>query len=148
VGGEIMEWDPFEEMHEFQRRMNKAFEAFFSRPHVKSLSLDVHTPLSDVIDKGNHIIASIDLPGVEKEDVILSVSDNKIEVRAQRKHEVKVQKKGYYKHERSYGGFYRIIPLPSSVDPDSAQAVYKNGVLEIKLKKSKSKKVAKKVEVK
>jgi len=142
-----MEWDPFDEMREFQKRMNKAFEAFFQRPRMKSLSIGVRSPLSDVIDKGDHFVVRVDLPGVEKEDIILNTSDRSVEVRAEKKHEVKVQKKGYYRHERSYGGFYRVIPLPSYIDPDSAKASYKNGVLEIKVKKSKTKKVSKKVRV-
>ncbi len=142
-----MYWSPFDEMREFQRRMNKAFESFFSRPDVKRVSFDKDSPLSDVIDKGDRFVVRVDLPGVEKQDIVLNVRENIVEVRAEKKHEVKVQKKGYYRHERSYGGFYRVIPLPSNVDPDSVKTSYKNGVLEIKLQKSKTKKVAKKVRV-
>ncbi|MFH1332107.1 MAG: Hsp20/alpha crystallin family protein [archaeon] len=142
-----MEWNPFGEMREFQKRMNKAFEDFFKKPRMKSLSVDAHSPLSDVIDKGNQFIVKVDLPGVEKEDIILNTTERSVEVRAEKKREVKIQKKGYYRHERSYGGFYRVVPLPSFIDPDSAKASYKNGVLEIKVKKSKTKKVSKKVRV-
>jgi HSP20 family protein len=142
-----MERDLFEEMREFQKRMNKAFDSFFNRPQMKEFGMNFYNPLSDVIDKGDHVVVHVDLPGVEKEDIVLGVTDTHIEVRAQKKHEVKVQKKGYYRHEHSYGGFYRVIPLPANVDSDSAKAVYKNGVLEIKLQKSKTKKVSKKVKV-
>lgn len=142
-----MYWDPFEEMGEFQRHMNKAFESFFNRPDMKRLAIDMHTPNSDIIEKDDHVIVRVDLPGVGKEDIILTVTDSNIEVRAQKKQEVKVQKKGYYRHERSYGGFYRVIPLPSGVNPDSAKASFKNGVLEVRLQKSKTKKVTKKVRV-
>ncbi|MEM4244874.1 MAG: Hsp20/alpha crystallin family protein [Candidatus Nanoarchaeia archaeon] len=142
-----MYWDPFDEMREFQKRMNKAFESFFNRPEMKRLPLDIHTPYSDVIEKDDHVIVRMDLPGVEKEDIFLTVTDNNIEVRAQKKHELKVKKKGYFRHERSYGGFYRVVPLPANVNPDSAKAEYRNGVLEVKLQKSKTKKIAKKVKV-
>lgn len=142
-----MHWDPFNEMREFQRRMNKSFESFFKGSDIGKLNEAMRYPASDVIDKDNHVIVRVDLPGVEKEDVITTVNDNHIEVRAQKKHEVKVKKKGYYRHECSYGGFYRVIPLPSNVDPSSAKAHYKNGVLEVKLIKSKAKKVSKKVKV-
>lgn len=142
-----MPWDPFEEMRGFQRRMNRAFEAFFSRPGMKRFSLEASHPASDVIDRGDHVVVRIDLPGVDKEDIILNITGGSVEVRAQRKQEVKVQKKGYYKHERSYGGFYRVIPLQSAIDPGTAKASYKNGVLEVRIQKSKAKKVSKKVRV-
>ncbi len=142
-----MEWGPFEEMRELQKRINKTFESFFNKPQVKSLSVNTYSPLSDVIDKEGYILVKVDPPRVEKEDIAINITNQSIEVRAHKKHEVKIQKKGYYKHERSYGGFYRVIHLPSSVDADSAKAVYKNGVLEINLQKSKTKKISKKVKV-
>lgn len=142
-----MYWDPFEEMREFQKRMNKAFEPFFNRSEMKRLAIDMHSPYSDVIEKDDHVTVRVDLPGVEKEDIVFMVKDSNIEVRAQKKHEVKVKKKGYYRHERSYGGFYRVIPLPSDVNPESAKVEYKDGVLEVRLQKSKAKKVTKKVKV-
>jgi HSP20 family protein len=143
-----MYWDPFEDMHEFQKRMNKTFESFFKGVNFKELNAGM-TPLkNDFIDKGDYVRVKLDLPGVEKEDVVVTVRDDHIEVRAQTKHEVRVQKKGYYKHERSYGGFYRIIPLSSKVNHDSVKTNYNGEVLEIVLRKSKAKKVSKNVKVK
>ncbi len=142
-----MYWDPFDEMREFQRRTNKEFGSFFSKINRKDLLTDVHSLLNNIVDEGDHIIVKMGLPGVDKENIVLTVTDHSLEVKAQKKHELKVEKKGFYKHERSYGGFYRMIPLPSNVNPESVKSVFKNGVLKIRLQKSKSKKIVKKVEV-
>lgn len=147
-------WDPFEEMKEFKKRMDKAFAEFFKKPETKLLSTEkkmlpaLKEPASDVMIKGDDIVVSIDLPGVEKKDIQLNVTENYVEVKAEKKHEVKVEKKGFFKQERSYSGFYRVIPLPAEVKADKADASYNNGVLDIKIPlKEKTKKI-KKIEVK
>lgn len=143
-----MNWDPIKEMREFQKGINKRFESFFNKPHMKGISTNTHHPASDIIEKEGSIIVKVDLPGIEKEDIEINATPISLEIKAEKKHEIKIEKKGYYKHERSYGGFYRVIQLPSPIDPDSAEAAYKNGVLEVKFKKTKIKRIEKKVKIK
>lgn len=149
-----MEWDPFEEMKEFKRKMDKAFEDFFKKPEVKRIGFEkklpaLRKPESDVVIKDGNAIVKIDLPGVDKKDIQLNVTGNYVEVKAEKKEEMKVEKKGFFKQERSYAGYYRVIPLPAEVRAEEANASYKNGVLEIKIPlKEKLKKIKKKIEIK
>lgn len=148
-------WDPFEEMREFKKRMDKAFEEFFKKPEVKLLKHEktalpaLREPASDVVVKDGKAVVRIDLPGVDKKDIQLNVTETYVEVKAEKKHEVKVEKKGFFKQERSYAGFYRVIPLPAEVKAEKSEASYKNGVLEVKVPlKEKQKKEKKLIEVK
>lgn len=148
-----MDWDPFEEMKEFKRKMDKAFEDFFKKPEIKRIGFEkklpaLRKPESDVVIKDGNAIVKIDLPGIDKKDIQLNVTENHVEVKAEKKEETKVEKKGFFKQERSYAGYYRVIPLPE-VKAELADANYKNGVLEIKIPlKEKLKKIKKKIEIK
>lgn len=147
-------WGPFEEMREFKKRMDKAFEEFFKKPETKLLGHEknlpaLKEPVSDVIIKDGNAIVRVDLPGVDKRDVKLNVTENFVEIKAEKKHEVKVEKEGFFKQERSYAGFYRVIPLPAEVKAEKSKANYKDGVLEIIIPlKERLKKEKKKVEIK
>lgn len=147
-------WDPFEEMKAFKKRMDKAFEEFFKKPEMKLLEHEknlpaLKEPASDVMIKGDEAIVKIDLPGVDKKDIQLNVTENYVEVKAEKEQETKIEKKGLFKQERSYAGFYRVIPLPAEVKAEDADASYKNGVLEVRIPlKEKLKKQKKKIKIK
>ena len=86
------------------------------------------------------LIAIAEMPGLEKEDIKINVTEDRLEISAQTKHEEKKEEKGYVYRERRSGSYYRAISLPSPVDPDNSKAAYKNGVLEIKMPKTEIKK--------
>jgi len=75
-----------------------------------------------------------DLPGLSKDDVNVEMNDDAITISGERRNENEEQREGYYRSERSYGSFYRQIPLPEGVNPKDAQATFRDGVLEITLK--------------
>ena len=143
--------DPIDEIRKFHKEMNKLVNQFFSRPSVRLLKEDskelirkplskLMQPITDVSLKGSDIVARFDMPGMDKKDIILKATEDYLEVRAERKTSSSVKKKGMYKEMSSSRRYYRIIPFPTKVDADSAKASYKNGVLEVKVKKSKSRK--------
>ncbi|MBU2639277.1 MAG: Hsp20/alpha crystallin family protein [Nanoarchaeota archaeon] len=143
--------DPIDEIRKFHKEMNKLFEGFFSRPSVRLLKEDgkelmrkplskLMQPITDVSMKGNDIVARFDMPGMDKKDIILKITEDYIEVRAERKTSSSVKKKGIYQAMSSSKRYYRIIPFPTKVDCNSAKASYKNGVLEVKVKKNRSRK--------
>jgi HSP20 family protein len=78
-------------------------------------------------------VVTADLPGVKKEDVKIEVDQDAITLQGQRRQEQTTQDRGYYRSERSYGSFYRTIPLPEGADPSTATATFRDGVLEIAL---------------
>jgi HSP20 family protein len=91
------------------------------------------TPQVDVSQKEDRILVHADLPGVKKEDVHVDVEKDMLIIRGERRDEREEKEKGYYRSERSYGSFYRALPLPEGVDPNRCEATYKDGVLEINI---------------
>lgn len=133
-------WDPFDEMRRLQKEMNKAFDNFFSESTKSIKGIEkgfsrYKEPTSDIIETDKDIIVAVDLPGMDKKDIVLKVTENMVEVRAQKKEEMKVEKKGFFKHERSYSGFHRVLSLPAAVKSEDAKAEYKNGILKITIPK-------------
>ena len=80
---------------------------------------------------GGKFIVRADLPGLTKDDINVDITDDAIKIRGARHQEKEENEEGYYRSERSYGSFYREIPLPSGVKGEEAKASFRNGVLEI-----------------
>jgi HSP20 family protein len=91
----------------------------------------------DVREHDDDVIIVADLPGVEKEDVSLKLAGPRaLEIACERKGEKEEQSEGYYMRERVYGSMRRIVALPADVNEDDSTASFKNGVLEVRLKKA------------
>ena len=116
-----------------QREMNHVFENFWNRVGQFEWPWGSDEAKSDMVETDNAIEVSIELPGMEMKDIEVTVNDDMLTVKGEKKIERQVEKKGYYLSERSYGAIYRTIPLPPGVDGEKAQASFKNGVLTIKL---------------
>lgn len=92
----------------------------------------------DVRDHDDEVMIVADLPGVDKDDVSVSlVNPTLIEISCERKMDKEEKEEGYYVRERMYGSMGRQVALPHSVTENGATASFKNGVLEVRLKKSK-----------
>ena len=96
---------------------------------------------ADFKETDTEFIINIEMPGVEKDDIKLDVTDSGIEIRAEKKQEKKREnrEKGRYSFSRSYAGFARAIDLPEEADLNKVDAVYKNGVLTVHFTKKKIK---------
>lgn len=88
-------------------------------------------PTIEVFDRKGEFVVRADLPGMTKDKVTVEVLDGELILKGERKEEKEQKEKGYYKSERSYGAFYRAVPLPEGVKADEAKATFKDGVLEI-----------------
>ena len=143
-----MRYTIFDEIRKMQEQMDNMFNGFFGDFGAENLLADntnkqlvsnYRQPVCDTWETDKEVIAEIELPGVNKKDIKVNVSEDGIEVKTESKYENKVEdkKKGMYKLERSYSGFYRKFALPSNVDPKKAEAEYKNGILKIKVPKLK-----------
>jgi HSP20 family protein len=93
------------------------------------------SPQVEVFERGNNLVVRADLPGLSREDVDVEVDDDALVIRGERRNEFEDQQEGYYRSERSYGTFYRAIPLPDGVDSSDVNATFKDGVLEVTLPK-------------
>jgi HSP20 family protein len=119
--------------------VNRVFEDFwkrFDQPFGAIGRWDSSGPRTDVAETTSALEVSIELPGLEREEVDVSLTDSALTIKGEKKREREESKKGYHLSERSYGSFYRSIPLPSGVDTDKASAEFKNGVLTVTLPKT------------
>ena len=90
-------------------------------------------PRVEAFQKGDRFIVRADLPGMNKDDVQVEITEDALTIHGERRSESKEDREGYYRNECEYGEFYRTIPLPEGVISESAQASFKNGVLEVSL---------------
>jgi HSP20 family protein len=81
--------------------------------------------------RGDNLVVHADLPGLRKEDVQVEVDDGILTISGERSDEHEDERDDYYRSERSYGQFYRAIPLPEGVDESACEATFKDGVLEV-----------------
>lgn len=116
-----------------QREMNRVFESFWNRFGDLDWPWGGGDAKSDVVETKDAVEVSVELPGMEMKDIEVSVTDDMLTVKGEKKVERQEEKKGYYLSERSYGAIYRTIPLPPGVDGEKAEASFKNGVLTIRL---------------
>jgi HSP20 family protein len=142
--------EPFDDFRRFEEMMNRMFGSFWGRPTSRRLlssgergavvPSEYREPFIDVMDGDKEIIATAEMPGLEKQDIKINVTEDMLEISAETKQEEKREEKGYIYRERRSGSYYRAISLPSPVDPDNSKATYENGVLEIKMPKTEVKK--------
>jgi HSP20 family protein len=92
---------------------------------------DVWFPEMEMFQRHNELVIRADLPGMTKDNVKVEVADDAVTIQGERKWEHKEEREGVYRSERSYGSFYRTLPLPEGAIGDQAKATFKNGVLEI-----------------
>jgi HSP20 family protein len=122
--GELMKFNPSEELSNWHRDIDDLFGRFFGRPET---SLGSWVPRMDTYRKDNEYVLRFDLPGVNPSDVHVQAEGNVLSVSGERKSEE--QREGY--RESSYGKFERTVTLPQSVEADKIAARYEHGVLEI-----------------
>lgn len=134
-------FSPFGLMRRFNDEMDRLFQDFgFGRESPEMLSghemrmfggSSGWSPQIEVFERGGELCVRADLPGMRKDDIEVDIADNALVIRGERKDEREEEEEGYYRSERSYGSFFRTIPLPEGVDAESAEASFQNGVLEI-----------------
>jgi len=96
-----------------------------------TMSMMRWTPQIDVSQRNNELVVRADLPGLSKDDLKVDVAEDAITIQGERRLEHEEEREGMYRSERSYGQFYRVIPLPEGAKTDQAKASFKDGVLEI-----------------
>jgi HSP20 family protein len=131
----VVRWDPFAEF----RKMDRFFDDAWVQPgraapygrYATAFPVEVSETESDIEVKAS-------LPGVKPEEVDVTVHDDVLTIKAERKDTTEEKKRDYYRRELRYGAFQRSLNLPVAVDSDKAEATFENGVLALKLPKSES----------
>ena len=114
----LTRWDPFSELQNFRSAMDRQFEQMFGRPMVGrgGEELQTHTLGLDVIETNDSFTVKAALPGIDPKDVEISIDDDVLTIRGEKKFERKDDKENYHFVERSYGTFQRSLRLPYPVD--------------------------------
>jgi len=134
-------------MFSLQREMNRMFDSFFRGTDEQGLLSGTWIPAVDVAEENDAYVVKVELPGVNKDDVKITLESNILTIRGEKKTENEVKDKNYHRTERSYGSFQRSFTLPTTVRNDKVDAVYKDGILTVSLPKAEEAK-PKQIEVK
>ena len=129
-----------------REEMDKMFEDFFGKTDFPSIGDGAWIPPIDVQQTKKDVIVMMDIPAIDPREISISIMEDRITIKGERKREEEVKEVDYYRSERVYGSFQRIIQLPAEVVGDKAKASYKDGVLKITIPKS-QKAVPKEVKV-
>jgi HSP20 family protein len=132
---EIFTTSPFELMRRFSEQMDQVFEDFglseASRSQGGGSQLATWMPSIEVFQRDGNLVARAELPGVNKDDVRVEVTDEGLVIQGERREEHERRGEGFYRTEISYGQFYRLVPLPEDIDMEQVRAEFNNGVLEV-----------------
>lgn len=132
-------WTPFAELERIRREFDRLLEDVFPAGDKEQIL----APPVDVYETDSEVVVKAELPGVKKEDIDITIKENAVHLKAERKEEREKKTENVYRVERFYGTIERIVPLPTEVKPEEAKAEYKDGVLEIRIPKVKVSKEAK-----
>lgn len=137
--------------------MERRFEDFFRRPFsllepsgwLPRLRMPEAAGLPvDIFEERDDVVVKAELPGMKKDEIEVNITGDTITISGEKKKEEKVERKDYYRFERSYGSFSRSFTLPSGVDTGKAKAQFKDGVLELRVPKTgEAKKKEKKIKI-
>lgn len=126
---------PFGLLRDLERQLDDAFKGDNGSSSEPSLSR--WSPKVDVYEEGDNIVFEIEAAGVNKDDIDISIEDNRLVIRGERREERKTDEdRDYYRSERFFGTFQRSFALPDTIDADAVEASYDDGVLNVSLPKA------------
>ncbi|NLC70531.1 MAG: Hsp20/alpha crystallin family protein [Desulfuromonadaceae bacterium] len=128
---------PFDEMEKwFDSVLDRRFFPPTWFPRSRFFEEAGVSPSVDIFEDGDELVVKAEVPGMKKEEIDISISGDCITISGEKKTEDKVEKKNYYRYERSFGSFHRRFPLPVETRIDEARATFQDGILEIRLPKT------------
>jgi HSP20 family protein len=125
-------WAPLELLEEMQDE----FKRFWTNPYLPGRvfqRVSFGFPRADMYEKNDLLVVKVDLPGIKKEDVQITVDDGDLVVQGESKTENEVKEEHYYRLERGAGQFYRRLALPFDAKAEKIEANFKDGVLEVRI---------------
>jgi HSP20 family protein len=122
---------PFRMMRRMMHDMERAFGMPTWPRGTEGEEIDGWWPAVEVSEEAGKLNVSADLPGIKPEEVKVEVTDDSLIIKGERKQEHEERGKGYYRSEKSYGHFYRCVPLPEGAKTDEVQAEFRNGELKV-----------------
>ena len=130
----ITRFDPFRDLAVLQDRMNRLFNDNWSGRHEDHLlNRGTWVPPVDIYETEGELVLRAELPDMKQEDIDVTVENNTLTIRGERKLDNDIKQENFHRVERAYGNFVRTFSLPPTVDSGRIGAEYKNGVLTVKL---------------
>ena len=129
----ITRWDPFRGVVALQNRVNSLFRDLNEGENPMTTASFV--PAVDIYEDEKKVMLKLEVPGIEQKDLDVSVENNTLTVKGERKFENEEKEENFHRIERRYGSFFRAFTLPSTVDTENVAASYNAGVLKLELKK-------------
>lgn len=133
----VAKWDPWQEISALQNRINRIFDESFYRPDQGAREMDLArwNPAVDVYEDGKAIVFKAELPGIDKNDIVIDFKDRILTIRGERKIDKTIREESFFRRERFYGRFQRSFSLPALVDSEKIRADFKDGILTITVPK-------------
>jgi HSP20 family protein len=130
----MVRFDPFRDLSVLQDRMNRLFnDVYHPRQSDDLMNRGTWTPAVDIYEVEGALVLKAEVPDMRREDIDVSVENNTLTIRGERKLDHEVKQESFHRIERAYGSFARSFSLPNTVDATKIGAEYKNGVLTVKL---------------
>ena len=130
----MVRFDPFRDLAVLQDRMNRLFnDAYQPRQSDDLMNRGTWTPAVDIYEVEGALVLKAELPDMRREDIDVSVENNTLTLRGERKLDREIKQENFHRVERAYGSFSRSFALPPTVDASKIAAEYKNGVLSVRL---------------
>jgi len=117
----LVRWDPFSEFRSLRHAMDRGLFQFYGPTVWRNGETALTFPV-DLSETDGHVVVKAALPGIQPEDVDISVSDGVLTIKGETKHEETVEKENYFRQEIRYGAFARMVPLPTTVRAEEAEA--------------------------
>ena len=137
----LVRWEPVRELNTIQGEINRLFNSFFDTPVGAGEGAGRRwLPAMDLVEADDHYVLRADLPGLAEDDVTIEVENDVLTVSGERRAEHEQRGEGYHRLERAYGSFSRSLTLPDGVDPETVQASFERGVLEVRIPKPEQRK--------
>ena len=127
--------DPFRELSTLQDRFNTFFENFAEVSGKDQLAAGTFVPPVDVYEDEQNLVLKLEVPGMNEDDLNVSLENNTLTVSGERKFEKEEKEENFHRIERRYGSFSRTFRLPNTVDAEKVDAAYDKGILKITLGK-------------
>ena len=115
---------------------NLDFSKFAGRPSFLEERAEASFPKIDIVNREKEIVVRAEVPGIDKEDIEISLTDQTLSIKGQSRHEEETEEGDVHRHEIRTGAFSRVVTLPEEVDGRKAKSSYKDGVVELRLPKS------------
>jgi HSP20 family protein len=142
---ELAPWRPFRELERMRREMDRIWDSLFERRPARGEEMGEWLPTLDVSETKNDYVVKAELPGIDPKEIDISLANDLLTIKGEKKQEKEEKEENYHLVERSYGSFTRSVRLPGQVQSDKINATFKNGVLKVTLPKTEE---AKKKEIK